>query len=70
MDRETWEALPLGTNALATFHDTGATYTVVRINKNGASAGGVGLYGGELWTRILTWPATLEVIFTPTTKEN
>lgn len=69
MDRDTWEALPLGTNVLATFTN-GHTYTAVRIDKNGASAGGVGLYGGKHWTEILNWDATLEVIFTPTTKEN
>lgn len=69
MDRDTWEALPLGTNVLATF-ENGETYTAVRIDKDGASAGGFGLYGGEHWSKILTWPATLEVIFVPTTKEN
>lgn len=72
MDKGIWEALPVGTNVVVTWEDGRAPYTVIRgAEDNGAvSCGGIGIYGGKHWDKILTWQderADLNVVFTPST---
>lgn len=72
MDEGIWGSLPVGTNAIVTWEDGRPPYTVIRgAEDNGAvSCGGIGIYGGRHWGKILTWqdePADLNVVFTPST---
>lgn len=68
MDEGIWEALPVGTNVVASWE--GGQLTIVRGDFDlRASLGSIAIYGGHHWGQVLDLQptATLRVVFTPST---